>query len=513
MLSGGSRTKNTIRTIIASLFNRIVAIILPFINRTLVIYILGAEILGLASLFLSILGVLNLAELGFSSAIVFSMYKPIADHDKEKICYLLTLYRKIYYIVGIIILCMGMVISPFLSYMIKGDVPEEINIYFLFYLYLFDAVISYFLYAYKEALLIADQRKDISQWIRTLILVLRYILQMFVLIFLKNFYIYIAISVFGTIITNIVISIVVSKKYPQYEYKKIKAVKIPEEIKKQVKGLTVDAICDKARNSLDSIILSGVLGLTAVAIYNNYFYIYSALYGITLTICNAMSASVGNSIAKESVEKNYKDLLKFSFIQAWCSGIISICMLCLYQAFMKFWVGENLMISEWSMSLICIYFFVINLNNIRNQFISGSGMWWNLKWKYLAEALANLILNLILGTIWGISGIISASIITIVFMNFIWRTVVLFRTYFVNISVRTFFIDNLQWLFVTVLAAGITYYLCGWINAEGIKEIILKLPICLTVPNILFYLCYFRTKEFEDAKKFLSSARKIMIEK
>lgn len=506
---GNSRTENTIRNIVAGLFNRVIAIVLPFINRTLVISILGAEVLGLGSLFLSILGVLNLAEMGFSSAIVYSMYKPIADHNEEKICYLLTLYRRIYHLVGLVILTMGILISLFLPYMIKDGIPENINLYFLYYLYLLDAVASYFLYSYKEVLLIADQRKDISQWIRTSILILRYISQMLILILLKNFYIYILASLIGTIITNIVISIVVTKRYPQYVCIEMKRIRIPENIKKQVKGLTIDALCDKARNSFDNIILAKVLGLMTVTIYNNYLYIYSALYGMLLTVCGAMSASVGNSIVKENKEKNYKNLVIFSFIQAWGAGVISICMLCLYQPFMKVWVGEKLLLSEWDMSLVCIYFFVINLSNIRNQFISGSGMWWKLKRQYLAEAMANLILNIVLGRLWGISGVILASIITIIFMNFIWRTLILFNTYFTNISVRRFFESNLRWLLTTILAAVITYFLCRWIDAEGIKTIFINLLISLLVSNIVFFLCYFKTEEFKEAKVFLSIIRKV----
>ncbi len=126
-----SRTKNIKRNIIFGAINKVVAMILPFVTRTIIIWKLGAEFLGLSSLFISILQVLNMAELGFTSAVVFSLYKPIAQKDDEKVCALMAFYKKTYRIIGLIILTLGLVITPFITKIIKGNYPDFINIYYL----------------------------------------------------------------------------------------------------------------------------------------------------------------------------------------------------------------------------------------------------------------------------------------------------------------------------------------------------------------------------------------------
>lgn len=498
---GDSRTKNTLRIIGSGVLGRIISIVLPFINRTIIIYILGAEFTGLSGLFTSILSVLNIAELGFHSAIVYSMYEPVAKGDDQRVCELLTLYRKIYHFVGGFIFVLGLCIMPFLPKLIRGSIPAGINLYVLYLLYLLNSVLSYFLFSYRESVLMANQRQDISQMVRAIVKVLQCILQMIVLACTRNFYAYLVVEIICTGATNIALAVETKKKFPQYECVK-KKVPLPESIKKQVGGLLVGKICDKARNSFDSIILSAFFGLTTVAIYDNYYLVYSALYGIMLVICNSMAASIGNSIITETVEKNYQNLLKFSFIQAWISGWISICMLCIYQPFMQLWVGKSLMFPERDMILMCIYFYVINMNNIRNQFVSGTGMWWKLKSSYAIEAAGNILLNVILGKLFGITGIILATIITIFFMNFLWRTVALFQNYFKTMSLKTFLLDHLGWIIAITTAAIITYTMCNSIRLGAFAQLMINGIICLVVPNIILLVLFIKTKQFREAKAF-----------
>ena len=123
------RVKNAKRNIVFGFVSKAVSIVLPFLIRTVIIRTLGAEYLGLNGLFASILQVLNMSELGFSSAVVYSMYRPIAENDDDAICALLNFYRKVYRIIGFGILIAGLAILPFLRYLIKdGAVPNGINI-------------------------------------------------------------------------------------------------------------------------------------------------------------------------------------------------------------------------------------------------------------------------------------------------------------------------------------------------------------------------------------------------
>lgn len=498
-----TRTKNTIRNIKAGLINQIVSILLPFINRTAVLWILGAEFTGIASLFSSILNVLNIAELGFHTAIVYSLYKPMAEKDNQKICELVSLYKKIYSIVGTIVIAGGLIILPFITYFIDGSYPNTINIYIVYLLYLINSGISYFLFSYKESLLIADQRNDISTNIRTLINILRYVLQLICLIVTKSFYLYLIVSIIGTIMTNISIQIATKKRYPFYKSVKTSR-KLPKELKKHVEGLMIGKICDTLRNSFDSVIISSLFGLTATAVYGNYYYIYSALYAVMLIICNSMSASVGNSIIKKTEEENYENMLVFSQLFSVILGVCTVCLLCVYQPFMSVWAGEDLMLSDFNMILFCIYFYAINLNNIRNQYISGTGLWWKLKFSYVIEAVGNLVLNIVLGMWLGISGIILATIITILLFNYFQRNKVLFNNYFKNQSIGKFYKQQFYYFILTLVSALICYFICS--NLELNKYVLILVTGAISViVTLIIYLVGIRfTSIYQKTCEFVN---------
>ena len=132
------KTKNAKKGIISGVVNKVITLLIPFIVRTIFIRVIGIEYAGLNSLFTSILQVLNLAELGFASAVVYSMYKPIAERDDSTICALLNFYRRVYKIVGLVVLGAGILSLPFIKYFINGNPPEDINLYVVYLVFLFN---------------------------------------------------------------------------------------------------------------------------------------------------------------------------------------------------------------------------------------------------------------------------------------------------------------------------------------------------------------------------------------
>jgi len=497
-----SRTRNTIRNISAGLINRAICIVFPFLNRTVILRLLGAEFTGLSGLFASILGILNIAELGFNTAIVYSLYKPMAEKDEQKICLIVSLLRQIYIYVGIFVFVLGMAIMPFLKYLIHDGYPAQINLYALYFLYLINSAISYFMFSYKETLLIADQRKDISQNIRTIVEILRYTVQFLALIIFRNFYIYLIIAIVGTIVTNISIEVVTRKRYPYFHLIK-GSKKIPRDTLTRVKGLFINRVCDTLRNGIDNIVISSMIGLTATAIYGNYYYIYSALYGVLLTIVNAMGASIGNSIALKSENENYKDLLKFSAIFSWIMGVCTACLVCIYQPFMSLWVGSDLLLSNENMFLFCIYFYAINMNNIRNQYISGTGMWWHLKKAYILETIGNLVLNIILAKWLGITGVLLATIITIFFFNYLFRNSVLFSTYFKNQNYKEYLMEQLFFAYMAIVASVIAYFVCDMFPYGGLLALIIRAGIAVLIAGTILLLGIRVSKRWIDVSTFL----------
>lgn len=201
------RKKNAVRGTFFGIIYRVVQIFFPFIIRTIFIHTLGVEYLGLNSLFSAILHVLNLAELGVSSALVFSMYRPIVDDNTEKMCQLLNLYRLYYRIIGLTVLLIGLFLVPFLPNLINGSLPPDINLYILYAMNLAATVLSYWLFAYRNSLFIAHQRNDIVSIISTAVNVCMYLLQAISLLTFRNYYLYLSLTIAGQIAINIITAI------------------------------------------------------------------------------------------------------------------------------------------------------------------------------------------------------------------------------------------------------------------------------------------------------------------
>lgn len=508
-----SYIKNTTKSLFWGIINKLVIILMPFIIRTILIYYLGSEYAGLSSLFTSILRVLNMAELGFAGAVVFSMYKPVAEEDTEKICALLSFYRKLYYTVGAIVMLIGIAMIPYLNFLIKGDCPSNVNLQILYLIYLVDTAASYFLFSYKNVILNVYQRIDIVSNISTIIHIVIYATQILVLIFLRNYYVYIILEIAYTIINNLLVARYVSKNFPQYNCKGKLKKKEKKSIIKNVYGMLLFKICSVTRNSLDNIFISAFIGLKEVAIYGNYYYIFSAVANIQAVIMESIKGAIGNKIAIDSPEKNHDDMLVFMFIYAWFSGWCAICMLCLYQPFISLWVGKSMLLDMPTMIIFCFYFYVTSMGAIRFLYHQSAGLFWQWRYWTVAEALVNVIGNYLLVQIWGLFGVVAATVISLLTIDFGFSTFIVYKFYFKNNKIWVYFRDHILYLGVIIAVGAITYGICMLTTVDGILLIIVRLVICIIVPNILFYLCYHHLNVFKKASNIGKRVAKFVIKK
>ena len=496
------RTKNATRNIIFGVLLKIYQLLGPFILRTIFIYTLGMQYLGLNSLFTSILSVLNLAELGVGSALVFSMYKPIAENDTEKICALMNLYKLYYRIIGLVILIIGLILVPFIPNLISGSVPKEVNIYVLYIMNLCATVLSYWLFAYKTCLFGAHQRNDVTSKVMMISSTLQYIVQAVLLVIIPNYYLYLIITIATQIFNNLYAAYKCNKMYPDYNARgKLSKAEV-KVINGKVKDLFTAKLGGVVVDSADTIVISMFLGLTTLAIYNNYFYIMSSIFGFITIIFNSCTAGVGNSLIVESEDKNYNDLKKFLYIICWIASVCTCCLLALYQPFMKIWVGDKSMLSFNLVICICIYFFVRNMNTLINMYKDAAGMWHEDKWRPLVVALANLGLNVILVQYIGLFGILLSTILTMIFIGMPWLIYNLFTVIFK----RSAFEFTIKMLMYTVLVCAmcvITYIVCSQITLSGITGFVVKGIVVFGIANILFVLATFFTSEYRQTKELI----------
>ena len=496
-----TRTYNSVRNILWAIINKLAIIVMPFIVRTVMIYKLGAEYTGLSSLFTSVLTMLSLAELGFSNAMVYCMYEPIHNNDKQTICALMNFYKKIYRVIGTIVFVVGIVLLPFLSNFIKGSVPEEINIYLLYLIYLLNTAISYFLFAYKSSLLVAYQRNDVISVIGLICNLFMYFLQIIVLLTVKNFYLFALLLPLTTLIMNLSYEKKSNQICPDITCRGEISVELRKKKKKRVIGIMLYKISSTTRTSFDSIVISSFLGLVLLTQYQNYFMIISSVIGIFAVINNAITASVGDSIISKTKDENYRDFKKFVFIYIWFGGVCSILVLCLIQPFMRMWVGEKLMLDTFMVILFSVYFYVQTIGDVVFLYRTAAGLWWQDRIRPIVEAVSNILLNIILVNLWGIYGVILATIITLIGINFLWGAKILFKYYF-DRSMGEYIKIQLRQAILTIIAATLSFGICSLVE-ENIVTFIVKIAIGIIVPSLIYYIFNYKSKIFIEAKEFV----------
>lgn len=498
------RKKNAVRNIKFGLLNKLITIICPFILRTVLIYTLGSEYLGLSSLFTSVLQVLSLSELGIGSAMVFSLYQPIAKGDIYKIRELASLYKFIYRIIGFVILAGGCIVLPFLPHFIHGGYPDDINIYVLYIVYLLNSSESYFIAAYKSTILSACQRRDIISNIGLIVHLFLYLLQVICLLCFRNYYVYVIWIPVFTVIENIVTAIYVNKKYPDYVIEVNYSINSLKEIIGKVKDLFGHKLSQVVTNSADTIVISSFLGLHMVTVYNNYYYLMSAVSGVLDIVYQAILAGIGNSLFSENLEKNISDFKKFAVLNSWLAGWCSICFLCLYQPMMRIWMGEKLMLSFDTVILLSIYFYVWKIRQTILTYKDAAGIWDIDRWKPYIEIMVNIILNIILVQVIGINGVVISTILSMVIVSIPWETKVFLRKLF-NQRPDKYYRLCMFYTAISISAACITWMVCCLLEDSGMISFMLKIIICIMLPNIIILVLGWRKDGHAETVKFIVS--------
>ena len=494
-----ARTKNTLRNIAFGTASRIVNIVLPFIARTVILYVMGAQYLGLSSLFTSVLSFLSLAELGVGGAMVYSMYKPIAENDHETIKALLNLYRRLYRLIGTVILFIGIMLIPFLKIIVREELPDGVSLYLLYLIYLFNAVLSYWLFAYKNALLQAYQRNDINSKIATIISPISYAVMLLSLYFTKNYYAYAIWLPIFTVATKIIRMILVDRSFPDMEPAGEISSELKHSIIKKTSALIGTKLNTVVLNAADSIVMTAFLGLIPTAMYGNYYYIMSAIIGFLSIVYSSMTAGLGNRLQTESDESNYQTFEMFSFINSWLVGWCAVCLVCLYQPFMKIWVGDKLMFSFPIVLEFGLYFYLYQIRKIPVVYKDAAGIWWEDRFRPYVCMVTNIVLNVILVQTIGVSGIILSTVFSL-FISIPWENYTIFRFVFRRSS-RPYYKKMLLSAVSMVVAGTVTLWLCS-LFGQSIAAFFLRGCICLIVPNMIFALLNSRRKEFAETLHF-----------
>ena len=497
------RTRNAARNIVFDGGLKMFNLAMPLIMRRIILYYLGVKYLGLSGLFTSIFSFLNLAELGVGGAMIFSMYKPIAEDDTPTICALMRLYRTFYRIIGLFIAVVGLAITPFLSNLVHGDVPEGISLYVLYYMNLASTVLTYWLFAYKNCLLHAHQRTDVGSKITIIINIVLNVVRVLVLVLFQNYYLYLGAQLVSQIAENIIKSIVVTRMYPNYSAKGSLSKDKIKSITRRVRDLFTAKFSGVILNSADTLVISSHLGLLQLALFQNYFYIVNAIRGLVYVVLAACKAGIGNSLVTESVDKNFYDLRKLSLLFNWVVGLCSTVLLCVYQPFMRIWMGEEYLLNISCMFCFVLYFYVYEINMLITVYKDAAGIWHKDRFRPLVASLTNLGLNLITVQWLGLYGVVLSTVVSVVVIEFPWLLHNLFHEVFPKEYLRKYLTDLGLYIGGTALSFLASWYLCKLYHLGKWPTLILNAAVSFLVFNLVFYLMFSRTKLFKDSVRIV----------
>ena len=493
------RTKNAARNIVFDGTLEMVNMLFPFVIRSVMLHYLGTEYLGLNGLFKSILTFLNLAELGVGSAMVFSMYRPIAEDDTEAICALLRLYRTLYRIIGLAIAAVGLLLMPVLRSLIKGDLPAGMNLYILFLMNLGNTVLTYWLFAYKSSLLQAHQRRDVISKVSLAVRLTEYVLKILILVTTRNYYLYLAVQLICQLAVNVLTAVCASKMYPRY----VPEGKLPKEktldIFRRVRDLFTSKLSATVFDAADTLVISAFMGLAVLAVYQNYYFIITALRMMLVVILNACMAGVGNKLVMESKAANYRDLERISLLFSWLLGVSTSMLLCMYQPFMHLWMGKENMLETGLVLCFAVYYYSMGANKMINMFKDAAGIWRIDRWRPLTAALVNLGLNLATVRWLGLYGVLLSSVVSIVFVQIPW----LFRNLFLEVFPRQYMGRYIK-LFCGVTATaliscGASWFVCSRFSLNVWPALILNAAVSFAIPNLCYYAVYGRNPVLRES--------------
>lgn len=499
------RTKNSIKNMFVSILSNIVSIIVGLVAQALFIKILGSAYLGLNSLFSNIISVLAIVEMGVGNAIIFNLYKPIAEDDREKIKSLMKYYKNSYRIIGCVVLMIGLSIIPALPFIIDfSSVTADINIYLVYLLFLSDSVLSYFL-VYKRSILYANQKNYIINAIHIGYTIIVNILQLSFLYLTHDYYLYLIIKIGMRVLENIVITLIADKMYPYIKKDDGKKLDIEtrNDITKKIKALFFHKVGSFVVLCTDNIIISKFLGLVMVGLYSNYYLIINSIQTVISQIVQATTASVGNLLVTENKDKQFETFNKVRFLNFWLTTFSGAAILIVMSSFIRIWVGESYILSDFVLVVLVINFYLSSTRTTYSVFKEAAGIYYEDRFVPIIESIINIVASIILVKIYGLAGVFLGTICSSFalwgysYPRFIYHDLL-------GGKYRNYIMETLEYFIVFIMVIIISYFSIHYIIiANPYLQFIVSLIIAIILPNIILLLKYYDTDEYKYFKELI----------
>lgn len=483
-----TRTENSTKNMYTGLIYQLLVLIFRFLTRTVFISCLGEKYLGINGLFSNILNLLSLADLGVGAALVFALYKPIAEKNEERQKVIVDYLHKLYVYIGIIIIIAGIMLLPMLKFIIKDNV-DFINLNVVFLIYVFQIASTYLFYPSKTEFLCANQQRYVYNNIANLIVILSNISQIIVLIIFKNFIIYLITIIFFNILQAYLVSKKTDKMYPfikkTSEKKLSKAEK--KEIFKDCGSLAIYRINYVVLIATDNIIISKYLGLTTVGIYSNYTLITNSIVNVLSTFFDSITASIGNLHAKTEKEKDIFIFKITNLITITMFGIFAIGIYVLANDFILIWLGEDYVLSNSFVLILAINLYIEGLRKLLSTYRTSYGLFRQAKFIPFFGILVNIVVSIILVKKIGIFGVLLGTLISNV-ITFMWYDPYAIYKYSFKKNPLNYYAQNILYFGLFCIVGLICKKIYIMLGIDGIIGFIIGGIICISLPLILIVI-------------------------
>lgn len=499
------RTKNAIKNIGTSLITGMLLVIVGFAVQKSIVHSLGLEYAGINSLFISIISMLAIAEMGFGQALIYHMYEPVKRENWDRINVLMRFYRKSYMVIAGVVVVSGLLLLPFLG-AIVGDVNHvNSNIYIIFILFIVNAVASYLL-AYKKSLLYAHQKTYVVDNIHTTITLSVNIIQIILLVLTQNYYLYLIGNIVATVSENIFIWLYTAKKYPEYSSHEKNNLDEPtrKHIFKQLRGLLFHKSAGIIIPGSGNVILSVLLGIKAVGLASSYLLLSTAITSMVWKLLSSITASIGNLLVDADAHKKYEVYQRLQFGTAYLATITASLFFVAANKFVGLWLGQQYVLSMGAVLALTVYIYFFIMRIAPHGFKQAAGIFHEDRHVPLLEAGINIAIAYVGVLVLGIDGIFWGLALSTVFLHVYAYPK---YTYGLVIGQRPFLyiLDIMPYAAFAVLSCISTMLIVNLTQLEGWWGLVLLVFSIFVLINTLWLIIFWRKHQMRYYTALLGS--------
>ncbi len=506
------RTRRALYITITGMTLQITRSVMSLIIRKIFLDILGAELLGLNSLFSSVLGFLTLTELGIGTAINVYLYEALAKEDYEKASAYLEVLKKAYRLVCIVVITGGTLCIPLVLILIKGNYDtKQIIIAYLLYIL---ATIASYLWAETKSLFVADQREYISIIVMGIVYVLVSAIQIVFLFVTKDYYLFLIFNILNNLISNLLIYCLAKKKY---KYILKTKGKLNQEEKKgfglKWKAVIVYKISAYLIQSCDNMVISVIFGTVMVAYYNNYVLILNMLYAVFATFSSSVVAGLGNMFYTEK-HRMKQTVNKLCCIQHFIFSVTTVGLICLSDEFVEFVFGKESVLPVLFVVMLGLVYYFMGYFNLFETLRQSVGLYEKDQWYLLGTSILNIIISIALSYVFGMAGVVIGTLVCYLIKGLYLTPKVIYTKGVLDDGKKAFYINMCKNIVLLALAIVASIFVLNYITISNFYiRFVVKGCVGVAITMAINILVYGKSEEWQGMvglikNKFLKSHQK-----